>query len=99
MMIKCVKGENKGRTEMQKSRCSFPFPFHGVRAAEMKPSCSREATPAPVSQLVSTLPSSAPYYTRTYCTPFSCSPLSLSLPAFHLLFEHGMVVGRENGPG
>jgi hypothetical protein len=28
------EGEDKGRTEMQKSRCSSPFPFHGIRTAD-----------------------------------------------------------------
>jgi hypothetical protein len=28
------EGEDKGRTDIQKSRCSSHFPFHGVRTAD-----------------------------------------------------------------
>ncbi|KAI0274026.1 hypothetical protein BGY98DRAFT_997291 [Russula aff. rugulosa BPL654] len=53
---------------------------------QMKPSCSREATPAPVSQLASTLPSSAPYHTALSTVLPSLVPLISSIaPAFHPL--------------
>jgi hypothetical protein len=41
----------------------FPFSLSWRPNGKMKPSCSSEATPAPVSQLASTLLSSAPYCT------------------------------------
>jgi hypothetical protein len=56
------EGENNGRTEMQ-SHDVLPLSGSLSRCPKMKPSCSRDATSASVSQLASTLPSSAPYYT------------------------------------
>ena len=81
------KDDDEVNESKEKKRLSYYvlplFPFM-VPERQIKPSCSREATPASVSQLAFTLPSSAPYYTH-----FLVPLISIS-PAFYLQrFEHG----------